>query len=80
LLQREDIRLACEHGVTQYNMGPSAGFDGAPLDGVRQSKEALGARPYDYAVAIWMNPWAMRARAVRDRARQALKPIFKQIE
>jgi hypothetical protein len=70
LLQREEIRTACERGAKIYNMGPSVGFDGKSLDGVRQAKEALGAQPVDYAVAILMNPWAMRVRAVRNCLRR----------
>lgn len=69
LLQREAIRETCDRGASVYNMGPSVGFDGKLLDGVRQAKEALGAQPRDYAIAILMNPWAMRARALRDRVR-----------
>ncbi len=72
LLQREAIREACDRGATLYNMGPSAGFDGRPLDGVRQAKEALGARPHDYAIPILMQPWAMRFRAVKALARRRL--------
>lgn len=72
LLQREAIREACERGATIYNLGPSAGFDGKVLDGVRQAKEALGAQPYGYAIPILMNPWAMRARALRDKVRRVL--------
>jgi hypothetical protein len=67
LLQREAIREACQRGAQIYNMGPSVGFDGKPLEGVRQAKEALGARPHDYAIIILMNAWAMRARALRNR-------------
>jgi lipid II:glycine glycyltransferase (peptidoglycan interpeptide bridge formation enzyme) len=70
LLQWEAIREACQRGATIYNMGPSAGFDSRPLEGVRQAKEALGARPFDYAVVILVHPWAMRLRAVRDRMRR----------
>jgi len=69
LLQREAIREACERGAAVYIMGPSVGFDGRPLEGVRQAKEALGARPHDYAIAIVSNNWAMRARALRNRLR-----------
>jgi hypothetical protein len=67
LLQREAIKNACERGATVYNMGPSVGFDGKPLAGVLQAKEALGAKAHDYAIAIMMNSWGMRARAVRNR-------------
>lgn len=70
LLQREAIQEACERGATVYNLGPSVGFDGRPLEGVRQAKEALGARAYDYAIAIVMNPWAMRVRALRNRIKR----------
>jgi hypothetical protein len=69
LLQRKAIREACERGASIYNMGPSVGFDGKSLDGVRQAKEALGAQPHDYAIAIVMNAWALRARALRDTVR-----------
>lgn len=72
LLQREAIREACERGSAAYHMGPSVGFDGAPLDGVRQAKEALGARPHEYAIAILRQPWAMRARHARTLLRRWL--------
>lgn len=67
LLQHEAIRDACTHSAKVYNMGPSIGFDGKQLDGVRQAKEALGAATHDYSIAILMNPWAMRLRALRTR-------------
>lgn len=67
LLQREAIGEAIARGAEIYHMGPSVGFDGKPLDGVRAFKEGFGAHPHDYAIPILMNPWAMRARAVRDR-------------
>ncbi len=69
LLQREAIREACEGGATVYNMGPSVGFDGKPLEGVRRAKEALGARAHDYCIVILMDAWAMRARSLRGRVR-----------
>jgi hypothetical protein len=67
LLLREAIRAAAERGVTVFNMGPSVGFDGQPLDGVRQLKEAFGAKPHEYAVYLAYQPWALRLRAVRER-------------
>jgi len=76
LLQREAIREACDRGAVLYNMGPSVGFDGRPLDGVRQAKEALGARPHAYAIPILMQPWAMRFRAVKTLARRRLNRLI----
>lgn len=67
LLLREAIHEAGQRGVTVFNMGPSAGFDGKPLEGVRQLKEAFGAKPYEYAVYLAYQPWALRLRAVRQR-------------
>lgn len=72
LLQHAAIEEACRRGALVYNLGPSVGFDGAPLDGVRQAKEALGGRPFEYAIPILMNPWAMRARAALAMARHRL--------
>lgn len=69
LLLREAIREASQRGVTVFNMGPSAGFDGRPLQGVRQLKEAFGAKPHEYAVYLAYQPWALRLRAVRQRLR-----------
>lgn len=69
LLQYKAIHDACEEGIQIYNLGPSVGFDGKPLEGVRQAKEALGARPQEYAILILQNRWAMRARAVQARLR-----------
>jgi len=72
LLQHAAIEEACRRGAQVYNLGPSVGFDGAPLDGVRQAKEALGGRAFEYAIPILMNPWAMRARAALAMARRWL--------
>jgi lipid II:glycine glycyltransferase (peptidoglycan interpeptide bridge formation enzyme) len=73
MLLREAIRAACERGDTILNMGPSAGFDSRPLDGVRQLKESFGGQPHDYAVGIYTNPWALRFRGLTDRAKSLLK-------
>lgn len=72
LLQHAAIEEACRRGAAVYNLGPSVGFDGAPLDGVRQAKEALGGRPFEYAIPILMNPWAMRTRAALAIVRRRL--------
>jgi hypothetical protein len=72
LLQQAAIREACERGTTVYNMGPSVGYDGQPLDGVRRVKEALGAEPHTYTIPIMMNAWAMRARHLRTLIRRRL--------
>lgn len=71
LLQYALIREVCADGALIYNMGPSEGFDGAALEGVRQAKEALGARPYAYHIVIVMNRWAMRASALGGRLRRS---------
>lgn len=71
LLLREAIREVCAEGVEVINMGPSAGFDGRPLEGVRQLKESFGAEAHDYAVILRFNPWALRLRSVRDRLLRA---------
>ncbi len=67
LLLREAIREACQRSVTVFNMGPSAGFDGKPLEGVRQLKVAFGAQPHEYAVYLSYQTWALRLRGIRRK-------------
>jgi Acetyltransferase (GNAT) domain len=64
LLQREAIQEACSRGATFYNMGPSFGFDGKVLSGVKKSKEALGAKSHIYHIYIRQKTRALRFRSV----------------
>jgi len=73
LLLHRAIDEAIRAGCTTMNMGPSAGFDGRPLEGVRQFKEAFGAEAMTYAVGLAMQPWAVRARAVRERLKRLIR-------
>lgn len=73
LLFHKAIQEACLREARFYNMGPSLGFNGEILSGVKNNKEALGAKPHTYHIYIRQNAWVLRFRSILQKIRASLQ-------